>query len=782
MPVVPVPFSKGLITSAREGDWLDSLPTNMLAVPKQVLEAEGYMRSWPGFNRFVDVPGTARGAVLNDVENIVYRVNGTQLINGTTGEILADVGGSGHASLPFSRNSQAIVSNNTLNFWRDNELTQIRNWEEGEREPDTEPTSFNFSINYNGSTTRVDVFPWVTMGQYQIEAEVFVRDTEKKQWLFASSNDDDQESGLFIEDEMFWIQQDKDTPAVSFQSVEEGLNSLDYAGMVTIAGGISLFGAIRNNDEEGTNAHRGFFDGQIYNIRFTDFDPPHEDPDDDTSPTIPNNRSYPSTLFADQEEVPDDTILIDERSAGEELARELLEELTGGTPSTPVESEAIVKAEDLTVDEYYAISCEVVTSGENQSGFSDRNGIGTEPRVSGSGEIEHVFRATANDMDIVLFTQNSQATFRDVVVQEVTHGIITAGIWQRREQEDPESILPETDFDLSNIIDATRNRGRYAWIQANSNTFGVTDLQNEQRPDYIAPFYSAEAEPGVNIAIDSWRDYVVVFSRDTIEYFALTGQAETIYQPVQSLNVRAGIIGITCKTHYIDHFAILGGPRPEPPSFFIISQGQYQEIATRRIQKILREYSEAELATAYLETIKFDAHDILMAHLPRHTLTYDHNASQGGDLRWSILKTDIQGDATYRGIYHLYDGQFWSLGDKRENILCRFDFDSGAHNGERVEYLLDSQMLQARNLRLFDLDVDNVPGRANKAYRLAVSVTYDGITWGQEHWTEFDTPMEYTRRVLIRVLGYTRYNVGFRLRWITDTPTAISNLRVRFER
>ena len=359
MPTVPIPFHKGLITSNLEGDWLDFLPVNMLLVPKPVLDGQGYMRSWPGFNKTIDVPGTARGVVFNDVEGIVYRVNGTSLINGETGEVFADIGGAGSASLPFSRLSQAVVSEGNLYFWRDNELTRLQNWEEGERQPDTETTFINYTINYNGTRTRVDVFPWTTTGQYQIEAEIFVRDTQEKQWLFASSNDDDQESGIFIENGMLWIQADRDTDAVSFQSVEMGLNSLDYAGMVTIAGGVAVFGAIRNDD------YREYFNGQIYSIRLTDFDPPHEDPDDDTSPIVPNDRSYTSTIFDD--EIPDETILIDERSAGEELARDLLVEITGGTTSTPAESDPIVEADEMTIGNYYAVTCEVVTSGESQS-------------------------------------------------------------------------------------------------------------------------------------------------------------------------------------------------------------------------------------------------------------------------------------------------------------------------------------------------------------------------------------------------------------------------------
>ena len=157
--------------------------------------------------------------------------------------------------------------------------------------------------------------------------------------------------------------------------------------------------------------------------------------------------------------------------------------------------------------------------------------------------------------------------------------------------------MPATTFTLGTVIDAVRNRARYAWIIADSGRFGVTDLQNEQRPDYISPFYSAESEPDRNIAIDAWKGYIVIFGRFTVEYFGLTGSAENIYSPAQSLTVRAGIIGRGCKTQYLDSFAILGGPQFEPPSIYLINQGSYQEIATRRIQKILRNYTLAEIET-----------------------------------------------------------------------------------------------------------------------------------------------------------------------------------------
>jgi len=479
MAIVQLPVSKGLVTDRAEADWLDSLPVNMVAVPKPVLDAAGYMRSWPGLSFEMASSGTARGAVFNVVDDEVYRVTGTKLIN-SEGTELADVAGDGFAPMPFSRNTQAIVSDGKLQFWDSDkeELSELENWASGEKR--------------SGSTA--------------------------------------------------------------------------------------------------------------------------------------------------------------------------------------------------------------------------------------------------------------------------------------------------TTFDISNITDAVRNRSRYAWISRDSGLFGVTDLENEQRPDFVAPFYSAESEPDRNIAIDAWKGYLVIFGRFTVEYFGLTGSSENIYSPVQSLTVRAGIIGRGCKCQYLDSFAILGGPQFEPPSVYIIANGSYREIANRRVQKILRNYSFSEIEqAAYMEPVKFDGHEFLMIHLPDDVLIYDHAAGQGQILPWSVLKSDIDGSRPYRGIYHINSGNAWTVGDKRDPIISELNFSDARHHGEEVEYVLETPMFQVRNKRVFDLELDNIPGRTHAEHRLAFSVTYDGITFGQEHWIHFDEALNYTERVLARRIGYVRNNIGFRLRWITDNPSVVSSCRIRVE-
>ena len=780
MPTISLPISKGLVQSNAEADWLDSLPTNMLTVPKPVLDVAGYMRSWPGLVKTFDTTGIARGGVFNPVLNTVFRIQGSQLVD-CQGRELADVGGTGLARLPFSSNSQAIVSGGNLYYWRENadtgqfELTQLQNWEEGER-GSTSVTTTTYTPQFREDAyIQIPVFTPDT--GFRLTATVELDDNQDKQWVFGSAG----ESGIFVENGRFFAQDTTGSspvdigPATVTTTNEdgdiEGSNDLDYASTTLVFDpGLSVIGARL----DGTTPTEPLT-GRIFDVSMSD------------AGASDNSRNYriSESTTDDEPEAPTRLYVIDLNNDPTTLAEVERVDLIGGSVGSPAQSADILAADELTEGDYYSIASTVVSDGENNSGWSARNGLPTTARTTGNGAIFEVFIATAIDQTLTLFSENPQATLTGNRVQQVSHGVLVgfpSEIWTVQNTDTVTTPLPGTDFDVSNVIDAARNRGRYVWIRENSGMFGVTDLIDEQRPDYIAPFYSAEAEPDVNIAVDAWKGYVVIFGRYTVEYFALTGSEQTIYQPVQSLTVRAGIIGLGCKAVYLDSFAMLGGPRLEPASVYLINQGSYREIATRRIQKILREYTQTEIEqNAFMESVKFDAHDLLMIHLPRHTLTYDHNSSGQGAFNWSILKTDIQGNATYRGMHHIHDGDEWTAGDKRQPLLSRFSYTDARHVGELVEFILDTPMIQARNNRLFDLEVDSVPGRSNTARRLAHSITVNGISYGTEHWIHFDEPQDYTQRVLERRIGYFRNNVGFRIRWITETPSTLSNFRVRLE-
>lgn len=335
---------------------------------------------------------------------------------------------------------------------------------------------------------------------------------------------------------------------------------------------------------------------------------------------------------------------------------------------------------------------------------------------------------------------------------------------------------PATNFNIGEVIDAVYENGRYHWIRRGSGQFGVTDLTNEQRPDYLAPFYSAESGFDENVGIAKWKKQIVIFGRNTTEFFRATGVPEPIYRPDRSLTVQAGIVGVGAKAEFFDNFAIVGGPENEPASVYLIGQGQYTELATRRVQQLLRTYSDAELALTYIEPIKFDGHDGILIHLLRDTLFYDHAASDAKNRRWSILSSSIDGETPYRGIYNISRNNLFTAGDKQNGSVSDFTMDNAGHLGAAVGFEVFSPMLQMfRNMSLFDLQVDNLPGYNDDFYRLAFSQTYDGRSYGQEKWIDFSNPDNRRRRVLSRRLGYVRNNIGFKLRWITRTPSVISH-------
>ena len=75
-------------------------------------------------------------------------------------------------------------------------------------------------------------------------------------------------------------------------------------------------------------------------------------------------------------------------------------------------------------------------------------------------------------------------------------------------------------------------------------------------------------------------------------------------------------------------------------------------IASASIEKILRSYTADELADGVMESLRFDARELLIIHLPRHVLVYDASSSANGP-QWCVLKTGLYDDVYPRYRLHL---------------------------------------------------------------------------------------------------------------------------------
>lgn len=337
-------------------------------------------------------------------------------------------------------------------------------------------------------------------------------------------------------------------------------------------------------------------------------------------------------------------------------------------------------------------------------------------------------------------------------------------------------------YDIGSVRDICRARGRYVWVKDGTQTFGVTDLEDESHPDRFRPFYSAESQPDGILGCGIWRDFVVMFGSSTIEYFSLTGATDTasaIYVAQPSLMVQKGIAGTHCKTEFADSFAFISHQSTGAPSIYLINSGQPTTIATATVEKVLRSYTAEELATGVLETVRFDGHELLIVHLPRHVLCYDVTASQNG-AQWCILKTGLFDDV-HRAIDYVFEGNQITTGDKLEPVVGALQFDSSAQYDKQTEHLLFTPMFKANNARVFDFELEAATGVSQYAERLFISSTADGSNYGREQMIGANAPFAYDKRVLWRRMGRVRKNIGFKVRVITRSPVTLSDCSVRIE-
>lgn len=338
-------------------------------------------------------------------------------------------------------------------------------------------------------------------------------------------------------------------------------------------------------------------------------------------------------------------------------------------------------------------------------------------------------------------------------------------------------------YELGNLRDLCRNRSRYVWSKEGSDSFFVSDLEDESKPDRYSAEYRAESQPDGIIGIDNWRDFVVCFGVTTIEYFSLTGASTAVgaalYTSQPSMMVQKGIAGTHCKTKYADSHAIISHPATGAPSVYIINSGQITPVASASVEKILQSYTAEDLSTGVMESTRFESHELLIIHLPRHVLVYDGSVTQGG-VQWSVLKTGL-GNDSWRAIDLVYEGNEITCGDKINPVTGVLSTSLSSQYGEDQEHLLYTPLFKADNSRLFDLELESSTGVAQIAEKLFLSATTDGINYGQEQLIPWNAPFRYDRRSIWKRIGRVRKNIGFKVRVVTSSPVTLSGCQVRSE-
>ena len=334
---------------------------------------------------------------------------------------------------------------------------------------------------------------------------------------------------------------------------------------------------------------------------------------------------------------------------------------------------------------------------------------------------------------------------------------------------------PNPHYDLSGVFDACRHRGRYIWSKEGTDTFGCTSLEDESKPDKIAPFYRAETQSDGILAVRSYRDYVLCFGSSTIEFFRLTGDANNIFVSQSGYMVPVGIAGQFAITEYLDSFAFITNSSSGQHQIAVMGQGNYQVISDYHINNLLEKYTNDQLSDVVLESFKYDQHNLLICHLPEETIVYDASSSL-----WSVIKTGL-----YSGIHRAID--YWNEGGK---ITCGDKLsgfkgvlsDAKSHQYvEDQEIILYTPLIVAERSHMHDLEITSNSGLSSRAQKIFISVTEDGVIWGSECPLEYDNKFEWLKRSIYDWVGEVEYRIGFKLRIVGSDPATLSNLRVRVE-
>lgn len=438
---------------------------------------------------------------------------------------------------------------------------------------------------------------------------------------------------------------------------------------------------------------------------------------------------------------------------------------------------------------YYMRSFAGITKSFDSAGISrgaEYNQVqGVVYRVNG----DQLQRETLNDLESVAtilgsghtpmaYSRNSQCIVANNTAYYWNESSLTEiKNWAADEKFD--GSVP-TDFNLSNIRDVTRNKSRYAFIQYGTGTFFVTDLENEQRPDFIAPFYSAESDPDEALGISSWKDLIVVFGRGSIEFFDLTGQSDPIYRQVKSLTVSSGIVSTGCYTEFNQTFAFLGGKLNQPVGVHVVTSGSSQQISTRQIEEYITQHLKkyGNFDDCYIESVNDKGHKLLIVHLTDVTLCYDASVSSENKQQWIVLVSDYENNVPHRAKYYAYAENIsaWSVGDKLEPQLGRLDHTTPYQYGNQIEYVLSTGFTQLINKNFSNLTFDTVGGFPNTIKRFELRFTIDGFKYSNPKWIEYSEPFKFTKKPMVSNMGFISNKAAMRFRFVPDSPLSISSV------
>jgi hypothetical protein len=348
---------------------------------------------------------------------------------------------------------------------------------------------------------------------------------------------------------------------------------------------------------------------------------------------------------------------------------------------------------------------------------------------------------------------------------------------------DGTTLAQVTDPDLLDVVDVVWVDGYF--MTTDGEFLVVTELSD---PFSVNPlkYGSSEADPDPVLGLLKLRNEVYALNRYTIEVFDNIGGTGFPFQRVNGAQIQKGCVGTHANCEFMDNIAFLGGGMNEAPSVFIGANGQAAKIATREIEEILQEYTEAELSGAFLQSRVDRAHEHLIIHLPRHCLVYDGVATGVlGVPVWFTLASAIDGDAKWKANDCIYCYDRWNVAHTDTTQFGYLDRTVSTHWGDAVGWEFGTQILynESNGAIFHELELVALTGSIPLGGDPTIWTSYsdDGVTWSVEKGIKAGKQGDRNKRLIWLQQGHMRNQRMQKFRGTSGAHISMSRLQARLE-
>jgi len=351
---------------------------------------------------------------------------------------------------------------------------------------------------------------------------------------------------------------------------------------------------------------------------------------------------------------------------------------------------------------------------------------------------------------------------------------------------DGTTLTKYLDPDLGSPIDFKWINGVYFFTDG-ENLYHTTSISefNIEPQTFATSEFSPDRTFGL---IKNEQNQIVVLNRYSIEWFRDVRTPTTVgvfgFQRIQGKAVKIGIVGTNCKIEVAGQIYIVGGRRDEDPSVHIVSGGRSSRIATREIDKLINEYTEAELQAVVMETRTQYGDQFIVIRLPNTTLLFNLTIANLHGLKnsWTIVKTGVIDSVPWRGRNGVFDPRLsqWIYGDSIDGSIGYLDEATAAQYGQQMEGIFYTPLIKLETYSINQLELETIPGFGSEPIKVFISQSLDGVVTGQEVSFIESEQFDYNLRFIARNIGYVRHNFSFKFRVVSTGRTNFGGLKIDY--